>query len=120
MTTNPDNAEAQAFREDFKAKLLSDPHATFAAMIANAENATNSTDPIIASRGWERLRDLVVFQSMIGVGTDAAPVDTATIVSEVKTALSSDLDNLAKSQADDYDKLSARITSLETPIDPKV
>lgn len=122
---NNDTPEAKAFREQFKADIMKDPQAAYDMFLATAEDATNSPDPVIANKGWERIRELVVLSAIVAGAPNPASVDTSAIVAEVKAAVLTDvkseiqpeIDALAKSKDDDFAALSQRITVLETPLD---
>ncbi len=124
---NTDTPEAKAFREQFKSDIMKDPQAAYDMFLANAEDATNSPDPVIANKGWERIRELVVLSAIIAGAQNPATIDTKdflrsddtdAIVSKVKDAVQPEIDALAKSKDDDFAALSKRISSLEMPLDP--
>lgn len=122
---NPDSDVAKAFREEFKNGILNDPKSAFAEFLANAEDATNSPDPVIASKGWERIRELMLVQSMLSGITSFSADNIAAIATQIKNDIQPEIDAVNKAHGDDYQTLNeklngldGRIKSLETPLDP--
>lgn len=119
---NPDTDEKKAFREQYKQDILNNPVKYLDEFLSVAEDATNSPDPVIAMKGWERIREIMLLKALASGGSDATALDA---INGKIDAADASIEALNKSHGEDYQTLNEkvnaldnRVKSLETPLEP--